>query len=171
LFGRCKLVAQEEIFNQRDRSYSAWHRSKSTGRYVGIENAQLLAMIDLDGALYVEYDNGSKDPLVLIEVAIDKGEARPYKNATVTTKLAEKAGIPCYVVLYTLSRNTNPADRNFRDIDSFRVKRTYPLPETGWRSFTPKQWAETLLKIRKRSANDVDMVLFGSDTGILELAA
>ena len=51
---------QEEIYGTRDRAYSAWHRRGSTRRYVGIDRAQLLAMIDLDAALYVEYDNGTK---------------------------------------------------------------------------------------------------------------
>jgi hypothetical protein len=32
----------------------------SIRRFVGIERAQLFSMIDLDGALFVEYDDGSK---------------------------------------------------------------------------------------------------------------
>lgn len=44
---------QEERYGNRDRTYSAWHRRLSTRRFVGLERAQLLAMIDLDAALYV----------------------------------------------------------------------------------------------------------------------
>ena len=66
-------MAQEEVYNTRDRSYSAWHRRKSTGRFIGFEHAQLLAMIDLDASLYVEYDDGTKEPIALIETAIDVG--------------------------------------------------------------------------------------------------
>jgi hypothetical protein len=49
---------QEERFGNRDRTYSAWHRRSSVRRFVGIEKAQLLAMIDLDGALYCISEQG-----------------------------------------------------------------------------------------------------------------
>jgi hypothetical protein len=39
---------QEERYNTRDRTYSAWHRRLSTRRFVGLERAQLLAMIDIE---------------------------------------------------------------------------------------------------------------------------
>ena len=64
-------MSQEERHGTRDRSYSAWHRRQSTRRYIGIEKATLLAMIDLDASLYVEYDDGTKEPLALIETAQD----------------------------------------------------------------------------------------------------
>lgn len=38
---------QEEVYAIQDRSYSAWHRRHSTRRFVGIDRAQLLAMVDL----------------------------------------------------------------------------------------------------------------------------
>lgn len=147
-------MAQEERFGTRDRSYSAWHRRKSTRRFIGIENAQLLAMIDLDASLYVEYDDGTKDPVALIETAMDRGQ--PYKNATVTLKLAQRANLPCFVVLYRLSSKPNPADVNYPDIDSFRIKRLYPYPERGWRIITPEEWARALLLIRKFGAKLLD---------------
>ena len=71
--GRSDILMQEEIFGTRDRAYSAWHTRGSTRRFIGIDSAQLLAMIDLDAALYVEYDNGTKEPLALIETALDVG--------------------------------------------------------------------------------------------------
>lgn len=147
-------MAQEEIFNQRRRDYSAWHRRQSTRRYVGIEKAQLLAMIDLDASLYVEYDDGTKEPLALIETAQDVGQS--YKTATVTAKLARRADIPCYVVLYTLADCPNPADPEWCDILRFRVKRLHPHPEMHWRTATPAEWAQALVSMRNWSAKRVD---------------
>ncbi len=147
-------MSQEERYGTRDRSYSAWHRRKSTRRYIGIENAQLLAMIDLDASLYVEYDDGTKEPLALIETARDVGQ--PYKTFTVTCNLAKMADLPCFVVLYTLSNDPNPADQEWPDIVSFRIKRVYPHPEEIWRVVTPQEWAEGLLKMRKWKAGRID---------------
>ena len=147
-------MAQEEIFNTRDRSYSAWHRRLSTRRFIGIEKAQLLAMIDLDASIYIEYDDGTKEPLALIETAEDRGQA--YKTATVTLKLAERAKIPCFVLLYKLSKNPNPADNRYSDIESFRVKRLYPKLESTWRILTPDKWAETLLSLRIWQSEKLD---------------
>lgn len=71
---------QEEQYGTRDLTYSAWHRRLSTRRFVGIERAQALAMIDLDAALYIEYDQGSKHPVALIETARDVGQALPWAH-------------------------------------------------------------------------------------------
>ena len=149
---------QEEVYGTRDRAYSAWHRRKSTARFIGIERAQLLAMIDLDASIYVEYDNGTKDPLALIETAQDVGQ--PYKTATVTKKLAQRAKLPCFVVLYKKSEELNPADPKWNDIESFRVKRLWPKPEFQWRTLTPEEWSGTLLKMRKWQAHRLDKELF-----------
>lgn len=151
-------MMQEERYGTRDRSYSAWHRRLSIGRYVGIERAQLLAMIDLDASLYVEYDDGTKEPLALIETARDVGQH--WKSATVTLQLATRADLPCYVVLYELGALANPADSSALDILSFRVRRLYPSPISTWRKFTPQEWAENLEKLRKREAAKIDEWLF-----------
>lgn len=145
---------QEERYGTRDRTYSAWHRRMSTRRYIGIENAQLLAMIDLDASLYVEYDDETKEPLALIETAADVGQ--PFKTATVTQKLAILASLPAFVVLYKKSARRNPADPEWSDIDEFRVRRVWPEPENEWRTFAPKIWADQLLKLRKCSALRID---------------
>lgn len=152
-------MSQEERYGTRDLTYSAWHRRMSTRRFVGLERAQLLSMIDLDGSLYVEYDDGSKEPLALVETARDVGQA--FKAATVSTRLAQRAGLPCYVLLYSCSRERNPGDQSCYDISAFRVRRAWPAPETGWRTVTPEEWAKALLEIRSwaaqrvlRSAND-----------------
>jgi len=152
-------VSQEERFDTRDRSYSAWHRRMSTGRFIGIEKAQLLAMIDLDASLYVEYDDGTKEPLALIETAEDVGQ--DYKSATVTNRLARRAGLPCYVVLYTLDENTmNPANTKWKDIKSFRVRRLAPDPTSEWVIFTPSRWADYLLGLRQWTSARLDASLF-----------
>ena len=145
---------QEERYGTRDRAYSAWHRRQSTRRFIGIEHAQLLAMIDLDASLYVEYDDGTKEPIALIETARDVGQQ--YKSATVTTKLAKRADMPCYVVLYSLSKEKNPADAEWFDIESFRVKRLWPKPENDWKIYSPQQWAENLLTLREWSSRKLD---------------
>lgn len=158
-------MAQEEKTDRRNKSYSEWHRRNSTRRFIGIEAAQLLAMIDLDASLWVEYDDGTKETVALIETAIDTGQ--PYKNATVTLNLAKRANVPCYVVLYTLSDKPNPANPTCRDIDSFRVKRLYPEPmDYDWRILTPTQWAQALVKIRQWGARQIDKTPHLQDTRV-----
>ena len=144
---------QEEKHGFRDKSYSAWHRRTSTSRFIGLNQAQLLAMIDLDASLYVEYDDGTKEPLALIETAMDVGQ--PYKTATVTMKLSQRADIPSFVLLYELSDSKNPSDNSCFDIKGFRYKTLYPIKDTQWKQVTPKEWAVTLLKIREWSSNRI----------------
>lgn len=151
-------MSQEERYNTRDRSYSAWHRRESTRRFVGIERAQVLAMIDLDASLYVEYDDGSKEPLALVETAIDVGQ--DIKPSTVTKNLAKRCipAIRAYILLYKLCADRNPADTRWQDIDQFRVRRIWPEPETGWKIMSPGEWAETLCRIRQWAATPLDGV-------------
>lgn len=147
-------MSQNERFNHRRLDYSAWHRRESTRRFVGIENAQRLAMIDLDAELYVEYDDGTKYPLALIEIAEDNGQDR--KTATVTANLAKRANLPAFVVLYKLSTQPNPANESWLDIEKFKVKRLHPKPEREWRELSPQEWAELLLRMRDWSAGKID---------------
>jgi len=156
-------MSQEERYNTRDRSYSAWHRRNSTRRFVGIERAQTLAMIDLDASLYVEYDDGSKEPLALIETALDRGQT--MKPATVTKNLAQRCfpTVPAYILLYRLSEERNPADPLWQDIEAFRVRRIWPEPETNWEMLTPKQWADRLVVLREWTARRIDR-LFPTST-------
>lgn len=138
---------QQERYSDRRQDYSAWHRSKSICRYVTEEQAKALSMIDLDLPVYVEYANDGKRPLALIELAQDVDQ--DFKTATVTLNLAKRADIPCYVVLYELSDQPNPADPKWKDIKAFRIKRLYPQPEKDWRFLTPQEWSAGLLKIRE----------------------
>lgn len=153
-------MAQEEYSGKRDRSYSAWHRRNSTRRFVGIEDAQTLAMIDLDASLFVEYDDESREPLALMETAIDRGQH--IKPATVTTRLAQRCYpiMPAYVLLYTLSDKPNPADPRWKDISSFRVRRLWPHPKSEWEILTPEQWARNLKRIREWAARKIDGIFF-----------
>ena len=135
-----RLTMQEEKYGTRDRTYSAWHRRLSTRRFVGIDRAQLLAVIDLDASLYEEYDDRTQD----------------YKPVTVTRRLAVRAGLPCYVLLYQSAPAPNPADPLWRDIAQFRVKRVWPKPEATWRTLEPGEWAKALLQIRTWAARRLD---------------
>lgn len=151
----------EQRYPITDRAYSAWHRRFSIARYVGIERAQLLSMIDLDAALYVEYDDRTREPLALIETARDVGQE--WKSASVTQRLAKRAKLPCYCLLYSCANDPNPADPRYRDISQLRVRRVWPKAEAGWRTLTPGAWAEALLQIRVWSARQLDLSAANDD--------
>jgi hypothetical protein len=152
-------MAQEETYGTRDRSYSVWHRRMSTQRFVGIEVAQTLAMIDLDGALFVEYDDGTKEPLALIETAMDVGQS--FKSATVTRNLARRCNptLPAYVLLYKLSDDANPCAPEFKDICQFRYRRLWPEPVSTWKIVSPGDWALKLVSLRNWSAQRVNAMI------------
>lgn len=146
---------QEEKYGfLRSRVYSAWHRRHSARRFVGIEAAQRLCMVDIDASLWVEVDDHTKEPLALIETSCDVGQA--WKAAGVTKRLAQRAGVPAYVVLYRCSAESNPASPGVPDIASFRVKRLWPKPEHNWRHFTPTEYAKGLLRIREWACKRLD---------------
>ena len=136
---------QEEQFLIRDRAYGVWHRPRSLSRYLGRRQAQSMTMADLDSVLFVEYGYDNKLPLALVEVARDIGQEKP---SGVIRELARMANLPAFVSLYTPSSLANPASPAWHDIDSFRVKRVWPRPEAQWRSLTPSEWADALVKIR-----------------------
>jgi hypothetical protein len=148
---------QEEQYGTRDRAYSAWHRRRSISRYVGIEAAQTLSMIDLDMCMYVEYDDLSREPLCLVETARDVGQRE--KSSSVTVRLAKRAHLPAYLVLYQCALQPNPADVDAPDIEGFRVKRVWPTPESEWRQLDPAAWADALVRIRSWQAKKVDQEL------------
>lgn len=145
---------QKEKYGIRDLCYSAWHRAASIRRFVGWERAQLLSMCDADCVLFLEYEASTKEPLALIETAQDVGQSD--KPATAITRLAQRAKIPAYLILYSQSEGVNPADRRWRDVRGFRIRRLWPRPERGWRPLTPKQWADGLLRIRAWAAKRLD---------------
>lgn len=148
-------MAQQEITGKRDLEYPVWHRRGNIARFVGIEKAQLLSMVDVDVALWVEYDDGNKEPLALIETARDVGQ--PYKPATVLRNLARRSNLPAFVVLYTVSPvRKSPDDERFYDLDGFRVCRLWPASDGVYQPMTPSQWAHALVDIRLNSAKAID---------------
>lgn len=118
-------------------------------------------MIDTDAVLWVEYDDGDKEPVALMETAQDVGQS--IKPATVLKRLASRCFplLPAYVVLYQVSEAINPATANIRDIQMFRIKRIWPEPETNWNKLTPTQWANHLCALRRWGASK-------TETGIRE---
>ena len=134
-----------ELYSLRDRSYGAWHRAPSIARFLDKDLAESLTMADLDSVLFTEYDHVGKVPLALVEVARDIGQDKP---ASVLRRLAQLADVPAYVALYTPAPEANPSNGNWSDIEGFRVQRLWPQPEDRWRSLTPTQWAQALVRIR-----------------------
>ena len=59
----------------RDLTYSSWHRRGSIKRFLNEEQAALLYMIDLDASPWVEWDDGVKEPMALIETLRDGPDA------------------------------------------------------------------------------------------------
>jgi hypothetical protein len=109
-----------------------------------------MASIDLDAVQFAEMDDGTKVPLALLEVALDKGQA--WKAATCTQKLAEMAGVPAFCVLFKMSDKANPtAVDGAPDIESFRARCLWPRQDKEWTSYSPQQWAEKLLRVREYS--------------------
>jgi hypothetical protein len=154
---------QEERFGQRDISYSAWHRTASLRRYLGEDLAATLKCCDLDHSIWIEHADGTKEPILLIETAMDVGQ--DWKATTVLRQLAKRANLPAYCVLYSRSNASNEGDVRFADIDSFRVRRVWPDPDSDWTELSPQQWAERLLIIRARGAAKLDRE---TKTGVIE---
>lgn len=155
-------MSLEERYGTRDGAYSAWHRPRSIARFVGIEAAQLLSLIDIDIPIYVEYDESTKEPLALIETAIDVGQRT--KPSTVTCNLAKRANLPAFCVLYTKDKvQLNPADAREMDILQFRVRQLWstegPSALSEWVNLTPASWAKWILEVRRRQSKRVDECL------------
>lgn len=146
-------MAQDEITGKRNPAYSAWHRRKSISRFVNEEKAELLGMIDIDVALYVDYANNSKEPLLLMETAQDIGQ--DHKPTTVLRRLAEKCDpvVPAILLLYTCGEKASPASapgEDAKDITRFRYRIIHPK-ETEWITVSPREWAEKLCDYRRQS--------------------
>ena len=141
-------MAQLEITGHRDACYSAWHRMPSTKRFVGLKDARALGMIDIDAALYIEYNDGTHGPLALVETALDSNW---HKSTTVLVRLAQRCSppLPAFLVLYTKSDQPNPANPAVADIAAFRVRRVWPNPEPTFTALTPQEWAVRLVNLRR----------------------
>lgn len=95
---------RQEKYGTRDLAFSRWHRAIPRDDFT---------WIDIDHCAYCDR---CKDPIYLIELAQDVGQA--WKATTVTRRLAVKLAIPALLVLYT-------ADEQ-EQIQRFRVKRIAP---------------------------------------------
>lgn len=141
-------MPQEEQTGFRNGAYSAWHRTNSIARFLPGDVTLSLAMIDVDIVLFVEYDDVTKIPIMLIETSVDKGQS--IKPATVTLELARMAGILAFCVLYELSDAQNPFDATCKDIKKFRVRQLFPSLKNEFTILSPQEWAEWLVRLRKR---------------------
>lgn len=161
-------MSQEERYGTRDMTYSRWHRRRSTARFVGLENAQLLSMIDIDSSLWVEYEDNVKHPVAFVETAIDVGQNN--KVATVTSHVAQLAGRPGFVLLYEIGDKPLASSPDVNDIASFRVKTLWDTTPGGayqkyadWVRITPQQWADDLVDVRRQVAAQLDRERSRSD--------
>ena len=129
-------MSDTERLGWRDLAYSAWHRPASTSRFLGLERATQLGMIDLDD---VEYCRRCSEPLALIETAFDVGHG--LKATTVMRRLARRCQLPAVLALYA----KDGAD----DISGFRVRSVEPAG-TRLVPVTPAAFAEGLWRLRQR---------------------
>jgi hypothetical protein len=131
-------VSMHERTGKRDLTYSAWHRPDRIRAYLGPRRAAQLTVIDID---WCEYCAVCREPVALIETARDDRGNRTVKPATVTFKLAKKAAVPAYVVLYSAAGEG--VDASLKD---FRVQQA---GQTGWVAMSPSQYAEFLWSLHE----------------------
>ncbi len=115
---------RNERYGERDLTYSQWHRRLD----------DFVTYIDIDAC---EYCHRCRDPLVLIELAKDVGQ--PYKTTTVLRKLAVKAGIRGYLVLYKVNSSTD-------EIIQFKLQQVSPVWSKG-KPMPPEEYANWLRQI------------------------
>lgn len=149
-------MSQHERTGRRDPTYSRWHRAASIERYLDSRaEAESLGMIDFDNIGFIEYENGSRTPLLLAEVAYDNGDHKP---ATVLTRLGELAKLPVICAQYTTGDVPNPASPDVMDITGFRVRTCW-----HWDQFrvnrepvamSPRGYARWLFRLRDESIRD-----------------
>jgi hypothetical protein len=138
-----------EMTNRRPQAYSYWHRLDSIKRFFGNdrERARRLGLVDIDAIFWVEYNDGTRQPAALIETAQDV-LANRNKSGNVLCNLANRAGLPAFIVLYTLANCENAAFPCVRDIASFRVRQLNPNPESAYEEMTPAEYALFLESLR-----------------------
>lgn len=129
-------MSHEERTGVRDLTYSGWHRTSSIRRYLAINVAARLTVIDID---WCEACCFCSRPLALIET--QRSMDRP-KPARITAKLASMAGIPAYSVSYFTVGETAE-----NDISGFRVQMIQP-PNEAVVEYTPAMYAGFLASLR-----------------------
>lgn len=121
-------MSLSEITNTRDLTYSNWHRPPNLSRHC--------TYIDIDSLEYCAYCN---EFLLLVETAIDTGKSD--KGTFITRQLAQKLGIPAYLVFYTKGKQKG-------EILSFRTKQISP----AWGNqiiMTPEQYKDFIYTFRE----------------------
>ena len=159
-------MASKEFYNERDLSYSAWHRVGSIKRFISEKDAKGLVMMDFD---FVEYDYWTKEPVLYKELlryenqTLNKindkiyNNCKPYIVQARKTSFANEHGPniryiykpPVYLVCYDCSILPNPANYRWPDIVEFRVMELWPEREEQLRVLTPREWARELVDRRK----------------------
>ena len=135
-------MSEEERTGKRDLTYSLWHRTRSTERFLESKQAYALGMVNIDNC---EYDRSTSTPLSLIEDARDVDQS--HKSGTVTGKLAEMAGLPSFTMLWKPADYANPVFPQVPDIAGFRFR---ARGARDWTSMTPHEWAHFLWMMRCR---------------------
>lgn len=120
-------MSLKEITGTRDLTYSGWHRSLS----------RHCTYIDLDCLEYCVYCH---ELLALIETAMDTGKGD--KGTFITRTVAEKLGIPAYLVYYKKGKQEN-------EILSFRVKQISPIFWGKFLVLTPEEYKNFIYKFRE----------------------
>ncbi len=132
-------MSDKERYGNRDLTYSTWHRVESTRRFLDDFSAWRLGMVDIDDCEYCRFCYA---PLALIELAQDIGQQD--KPMMVTCNLAQRAGLPAYLVFYTVCG---------KDISQFRVMQLEPTngPE---RILSPAEYAQFLFAFHESHDRD-----------------
>lgn len=126
-------MSDKERTGARSLVYSAWHRVESLCRFMSRRWAYELGMIDIDGC---EYCRHCYKPLALIETQVSLNDP---KNAAVTAKLANMAGIAAYSVSIAIDGG---------EIEGFKVKRLEPPTSSAVEWKSPGEYANFLLGLR-----------------------
>lgn len=128
-------MSLRERTGYRDLTYSRWHRLLADLDPVDAS----LHYVDVDAA---EFCSVCKEPLALIETARDVGQS--WKPTTVLARLAARAGLPAYCVLYRTSER--------EQIIGFRVR---TLPTGSWVSMNPWEYRDFLRDLRRQHRCDI----------------
>ena len=121
-----------------DRDYREWHRKSSISRFMTTSEAESLWLIDTD---LVEACRKCSEPLLIAEATRDKGQ---LKNASITKAMGRLMNRPAALVYYTKDSSG--------DLTGFRVRWLWPTEKECF--YTPQQWADGLLKIRRDHDNE-----------------
>lgn len=122
-----------------DLTYSEFHRTGPSE----------LGMIDVDG---VEYDRGTDEPLLLVEVTEDRGQR--YKNTSIIRKLARLTPyVGALLAYYKKGSRDNPLNPLYKDIEVFtKISCVWPNGEKeSWENLSRSEYFDLLKKLRAKA--------------------